>query len=82
MHFVAVGGGRNYGATSIITMLTIITDRSPGSTLKPLVDYGPAIEYLKWSTGETLVDEPMTYSGTKQRINNWDNKYLGTMTIT
>ena len=48
--------------------------------MKPLVDYGPAIEYLKWSTGQTLVDEPMNYTGTKQTITNWDGRYMGAMT--
>lgn len=48
--------------------------------MKPLVDYGPAIEYLKWSTGQTLVDEPMNYTNSKQTITNWDGRYMGAMT--
>ncbi|MFF5995488.1 PBP1A family penicillin-binding protein [Lysinibacillus sp. KU-BSD001] len=78
---VAVGGGRNYGAERPYNHAYDLTSRAPGSTLKPLVDYGPAIEYLKWSTGETLVDEKMTYTGTSQNINNWDNKYFGAITM-
>ena len=27
--------------------------RQPGSAIKPIIDYGPAIEYLNWSTGQT-----------------------------
>lgn len=77
---VAVGGGRHYKAFNYNYSYDL-KGRAPGSTLKPIVDYGPAIEYLKWSTGETLVDEPINYSGTNQRINNWDNKYLGAMTL-
>lgn len=62
-----VAGGWNY-ATDI--------RKQPGSTIKPILDYGPAIEKLKWSTHHQLKDEPYTYSdGTK--INNWDNKYVG-----
>ena len=76
----AIGGGRNYTGEFNFNFAHDLTTRSPGSTLKPLVDYGPAIEYLKWSTGQTLVDEPMNYTGTKQVITNWDSKYLGTMT--
>lgn len=49
--------------------------------MKPLIDYGPAIENLKWSTGETIVDKEMTYSNSKQVITNWDGKYNGSMTI-
>lgn len=54
--------------------------RQPGSTIKPILDYGPAIEYLKWGTYETLSDSPTTYSdGTP--INNWDNSHLGSMSM-
>ena len=76
----AIGGGRDY-ADRDYNFAQDLTSRSPGSTLKPLVDYGPAIENLKWSTGQTIVDERMTYSGSDQVIRNWDEKYNGTMTI-
>jgi penicillin-binding protein 1A len=75
----AIGGGRHYQSRTF-NYADDRDDRQPGSTLKPLVDYGPAIEYLKWSTGETLVDEPMNYTNSSQPINNWDSKYMGTMT--
>ncbi|MGE7024287.1 penicillin-binding protein 1A [Solibacillus cecembensis] len=77
----AVGGGRNYSGNLPYNHAYDLTTRSPGSTLKPLVDYGPAFEYLKWSTGETTVDEPITYTGSKQVITNWDSKYGGPMTV-
>lgn len=57
------------------------TGRDFGSTVKPLVDYGPAFEYLNYSTGKTIVDEPYKYEGTDININNWDNQYMGTMTL-
>lgn len=76
----AIGGGRNYGTDFGWNYADDRDDRQPGSTLKPLVDYGPAIEYSKWSTGETIVDEPMNYTNSSQPIRNWDNKYMGTMT--
>jgi penicillin-binding protein 1A len=74
----AVGGGRKRVARG----LSFASDfpRQPGSTIKPILDYGPAIEHLKWSTGEAIVDEPYTYSnGTP--INNYDRRHKGTMTI-
>ena len=77
---IAIGGGRNY-ADRGYNFAHDLTKRSPGSTIKPLLDYGPAIENLNWSTGQTIVDEKMTYSGSKQVITNFDNKYLGTMTV-
>ena len=45
----AIGGGRN---TTVKRGWNYATDtkRSPGSTIKPIVDYGPAVEYLNWST--------------------------------
>ncbi|MEK4629231.1 PBP1A family penicillin-binding protein [Solibacillus sp. FSL R7-0682] len=77
----AIGGGRNYTGEFNYNFAYDNKYRSPGSTLKPLVDYAPAIEYLKWSTGKTTEDKPMTYTGSKQVITNWDSKYLGTMSI-
>ena len=76
----AIGGGRNYGNREF-NFAYDLTSRSPGSTIKPLIDYGPAFEYLKWSTGETLVDEPINYTGSSQTITNWDSRYNGTMTL-
>ncbi|AWE07028.1 penicillin-binding protein [Lysinibacillus sp. 2017] len=77
----AIGGGRNYTGEFNFNFAYDLQTRSPGSTIKPLIDYGPAIEYLKWSTGQRIVDEEMTYTGSKQVITNWDSKYLGTMSI-
>ena len=52
----------------------------PGSTAKPLVDYGPLIEYNNASSGQMFVDFRYTYNdGTV--INNWDNSYEGIMTM-
>lgn len=76
---VAVGGGRNVNAAQTLNHATQIK-RQIGSTAKPLYDYGPAIEYLNWSTGMPIVDEKTTYSnGTN--INNWDGKFEGFETI-
>ncbi len=77
----AIGGGRDYGAERGFNFADDLKSRHPGSTMKPLLDYGPAFEYLKWSTGQTIVDEKITYTGSEQPITNWDNKYLGTMTV-
>lgn len=53
--------------------------RHPGSVAKPVIDYGPAIEYLNWGTGNTVIDDAMSYSGGGQ-IKNWDNGHKGIMT--
>ncbi|WP_246096948.1 transglycosylase domain-containing protein, partial [Psychrobacillus soli] len=77
----AVGGGRNYGAERGYNFAYDMKLRSPGSTIKPLIDYGPAVEFLNWSTGQTIVDAEMTYTGTKQVVRNFDGKYKGAMTM-
>ncbi|WP_018660338.1 transglycosylase domain-containing protein [Heyndrickxia acidiproducens] len=75
----ALGGGRNMKVQRGFNY-AVDTKRSPGSTIKPIIDYGPAIEYLKWSTAHKLNDVKTTYSNGTE-INNWDNKYLGAMTM-
>ncbi|WP_071131232.1 transglycosylase domain-containing protein [Enterococcus timonensis] len=55
--------------------------RDVGSTMKPLIDYGPAIEYLNYSTAKTIVDEPYQYPGTDLSVQNYDRRYLGTITM-
>ena len=74
----AVGAGRNKKTERSLNYATSI-NRHPGSTAKPIFDYGPAIEYLNWSTGQTVVDDTYTYSGGGS-IKNWDNSYDGVMT--
>ena len=54
--------------------------RHPGSTAKPIIDYGPYIEYNNGSPYTIFFDEPMTYS-TGQSIKNADNKYLGMLSM-
>lgn len=75
---IAVGGGRNKTREFSYNYATQI-NRHIGSTAKPIFDYGPAIEYLKWSTYTPLFDEKVTYSS-GQVMNNWDYNYEGLMT--
>ena len=70
----AVGAGRNKKTERSLNYATS-AKHHPGSTAKPILDYGPAIEYLNWSTGQTVVDDVMTYSSGGQ-IKNWDNGYM------
>lgn len=77
---VAVGGGRNYSTG----FLNFATDekRQPGSVIKPILDYGPAIEHLNWSTGQTIIDDPYNYKGSdKVAVRNVDRKYQGAITM-
>lgn len=74
---VAVGASRDPGA--LVQNYATQVKRQPGSVAKPVLDYGPAIEYLNWSTGTTVIDDEMTYTG-GQKIKNFDNKFEGVMT--
>ena len=76
---VALGGGRNITTRNSLNFATQQRQQI-GSTAKPLYDYGPAIEYLNWSTYTILVDEPITYSD-GHSINNWDLGYQGFETM-
>jgi len=74
----AVGAGRNTTTGGINFAKDI--KRQPGSSIKPILDYGPAIQYLKWSTFHQIVDEPYQYSEGVP-ISNWDKRYKGKISI-
>lgn len=61
--------------------LAVNTSRDFGSTMKPITDYAPAFEYLKYSTGKTISDAPYNYEGTTTPVMSWDNRYMGTITL-
>ena len=72
----AVGSGRggelsNYFSSKIT--------RQPGSTIKPILDYGPAIENKKWSTAHILKDEPVELKDIT--INNFNDRNVGDITM-
>ncbi|MCO7125767.1 PBP1A family penicillin-binding protein [Sporolactobacillus shoreicorticis] len=75
----ALGGGRNY--KYLYTNWSYDGKRNIGSTAKPIMDYGPAIEYLKWPTDYEVNDsKDIKYSWGKE-INDWDGKTLGKMSM-
>ena len=49
----------------------------PGSSIKPILAYGPAIEYLNWGSDHTVNDTKIQGS----EIQNWDRQYHGNITI-
>jgi len=75
-------GGRNIpDDVQLGTNLAIETDRDVGSTMKPIADYGPAIENLNYSTGRIMMDKPTTYEGTNIPVTNADMQYYGALTM-
>jgi len=58
------------------------TNRDWGSTMKPITDYAPALEYdIYDSTAYMLKDVPYNYPGTNTPVYNWDRGYLGNITL-
>ena len=49
----------------------------PGSSIKPILAYGPAIEYLNWGSDHTVNDTKIQGS----QIQNWDRQFHGNITI-
>ena len=58
------------------------TNRDWGSTMKPITDYAPALEYGVYdSTASIVHDVPYNYPGTDTPVYNWDHAYFGNITI-
>ena len=78
----AIGAGRNRSGAKNFSYATFDANsqRQIGSSAKPLFDYGPGIEYNKWSTYTLFDDSPYTYSNGKA-MHNVDNAYEGIVTL-
>ncbi len=72
-------GGRNQKGVQEFNRATS-ESYQPGSSAKPIFDYGPAIEYNNASPGTYYFDEAMSYSN-GQSIKNWDGSYMGQLTM-
>ncbi|SNM77582.1 penicillin-binding protein PBP1A [Streptococcus pneumoniae] len=58
------------------------TNRDWGSTMKPITDYAPALEYGVYDSTATIVhDEPYNYPGTNTPVYNWDRGYFGNIPL-
>ena len=58
------------------------TNRDWGSSMKPITDYAPALEYGVYdSTASIVHDVPYNYPGTDTPLYNWDHVYFGNITI-
>ncbi|MDR2505118.1 MAG: PBP1A family penicillin-binding protein [Oscillospiraceae bacterium] len=74
---LALEGGREYTVRRALNRATQAR-RSPGSSIKPLVVYGPAIK-LGYSTASILLDEQGDFGGYAPR--NSGNHYYGPTTM-
>lgn len=74
----AIVGGRTYQTRRGLNRATQLR-RQPGSALKPLVVYAPAIEYAGWTCANVILDEPTNFNGYRPR--NAGNAYYGNVTV-
>ncbi|KEO81107.1 PBP1A family penicillin-binding protein [Tumebacillus flagellatus] len=79
---LAMGGGRNYEQDQINHATR---PRQPGSTMKPIAVYGPAVDLKKLGSGSVIDDVPMVWpdqnaANGKYFPMNWDHKFHGLMT--
>ena len=74
----AIVGGREYTTRRGLNRATMLR-RQPGSALKPLAVYAPAMEYAGWTCASVLLDEPTNFSGYKPK--NAGNAYYGFVTV-
>jgi len=76
-----LGPGRGYVAQGLNRATAYNYElRQPGSTAKPLVDFGPLIEYNNASPSQMFIDFKYPYNSGSY-INNWDMGFKGVMTM-
>ena len=80
---IAQLGARHQASNvSFGTNQAVETNRDWGSTMKPITDYAPALEYGVYdSTATTVHDIPYNYPGTSTPVYNWDRAYFGNITL-
>lgn len=80
---IAQLGARHQSSNvSFVINQAVQTTRDWGSTMKPITDYAPALEYGVYDSTATIVhDEPYNYPGTNTPVYNWDRGYFGNITL-
>ena len=80
---IAQLGARHQASNvSFGTNQAVETNRDWGSSMKPITDYAPALEYgIYDSTAYMLKDAPYNYPGTNIPLYNWDKSYFGNITL-
>lgn len=79
-YVLSQNGGRFSHSVTGINRATM-TNRSSGSAIKPVVDYGPAFEYLGWNTNQPLDSSPYHYAGTNITATNFGGVSYGIVTL-
>lgn len=80
---IAQLGARHQSSNvSFGTNQAVETNRDWGSSMKPITDYAPALEYGVYDSTATMVNDiPYNYPGTSTPVYNWDRAYFGNITL-
>ena len=75
---LAIAGSREKGLKNLNYATEVYNQ--PGSTIKPILSYAPAIQYLNFMPQTQILDEPYKYTD-GMTVKNWDNRYLGNISL-
>lgn len=78
---VGIGGGRNYNGGAMLLNRATSMYKQPGSTIKPVLSYALAFEYLGYSLDEILMDRPISFPAEERVLVNANGKYTGEVTL-
>ena len=78
---VGIGGGRNYNGGAMLLNRATSMYKQPGSTIKPILSYALAFEYLGYSLDEILMDKPISFPAEERVLVNANGKYAGEITL-
>ena len=77
-----IGARHQASNVSFGTNQAVETNRDWGSSMKPITDYAPALEYGVYDSTATMVNDiPYNYPGTSTPVYNWDRAYFGNITL-
>lgn len=78
-YVLGMAGGRGEQSGRMTLNRATQTLRQPGSAIKPVAVYAPALEYGIVSPTSIIIDSPVTYNGWSPR--NYDNEFRGAVTV-
>ncbi|HIE2077983.1 TPA: penicillin-binding protein PBP1A [Streptococcus pneumoniae] len=80
---IAQLGARHQASNvSFGTNQAVETNRDWGSSMKPITDYAPALDYGVYDSTATMVNDiPYNYPGTSTPVYNWDRAYFGNISL-
>lgn len=79
---LSIVGSKGKKTSNRLFSLATDAKRQPGSSIKPLTDYGLAIEMGKITYSSIVNDEPIeNWKDGKPGPRNWDRKYHGNITV-